>query len=365
MAKRRYHPPVRKTPKNVQSMAVRFLLYGLVLVYLGLDLFLFKGPVWHKVQEVQLSKEAKRQQAISEGIVARAYAQPIFQTQVDWAVAEGLFREGRDIESASEEELKWRRTIATEALLDEALLRNKIQHNQAASQVSEERVDEELRKLTARFTDSETLETALEGQGIEGLAELKMRAAARLEQLDYLESRISEAVQVSEEEIGDFHTQYVEKFRVPEQVRVRHIFFASLKPGAAEAKARADYAASWLRAGANFDKLAEKLSDDLQTKDRGGELGWIAKGRGEEKFVEAVLGAEVGSIEIVETGIGAHVFQVQERQESRLPELAEVREEIRAALESERRDQALDIYKRQLRGSAGEHREFYKDPLER
>jgi len=90
-----------------------------------------------------------------------------------------------------------------------------------------------------------------------------------------------------------------------EQVWARHILVAV----ADEALAK-DISAQ-LAAGADFGTLAAKYSIDTGSKDKGGDVGWFAKGKMVAEFENAAFAMKVGEIsQPVKSTYGYHIIQV-------------------------------------------------------
>ncbi|MBI2962441.1 MAG: SurA N-terminal domain-containing protein [Deltaproteobacteria bacterium] len=139
----------------------------------------------------------------------------------------------------------------------------------------------------------------------------------------------------------EYETFKSERYSVPEEVHVRHVLFAL--PEGADAKARdegrnrAKAVLERLRKGEDFAAVARELSDDKATSEKGGDLGFIARGRAEETFENAAFALQPGELsDVVETRYGLHVVKVEERRAAREKPLAEVRDEIAGALRTER-----------------------------
>jgi hypothetical protein len=90
---------------------------------------------------------------------------------------------------------------------------------------------------------------------------------------------------------------------VEEQVWARHILVGTIEEAVA-VQAR-------LRNGDDFAKVAAEMSTDTGTKDKGGDLGWFAKGAMVAPFSDAAFSLAVGQIsEPVKSDYGFHIIQV-------------------------------------------------------
>src|SRR5208282_2171346 len=108
--------------------------------------------------------------------------------------------------------------------------------------------------------------------------------------------KIESGVQITHDELLSYYNQHRDQYRVPEQAKVSHILIKTPLPGpdgkvdekgAAEAQRRAQDILKQLRAGAKFDDLAKKYSEDPGSAKEGGSLGWIGKGRTVPEFEKA------------------------------------------------------------------------------
>lgn len=69
-----------------------------------------------------------------------------------------------------------------------------------------------------------------------------------------------------------------------------------------------------LKAGGNFEKLAKEYSKDPGSAQKGGDLGWFAKGRMVKEFNDAVFKGNIGVIQKpVKTNYGYHIIKVTGR----------------------------------------------------
>lgn len=118
------------------------------------------------------------------------------------------------------------------------------------------------------------------------------------------------------------------------RARARHILLASpeASPEAErqEVRTRAEAILKRLRAGEDFATLARELSDDTQSAQRGGDLGWFSKGQMVEPFEEAIFNRnEPGLVnEVVETNYGYHIIKVTNAPEETEYQIAKVATEL-------------------------------------
>lgn len=108
-----------------------------------------------------------------------------------------------------------------------------------------------------------------------------------------------------------------------EQVKARHILIAFKGSPAAQegkpelteeqAKAKAEELHKQIVAGASFDELAKKESDDVGSGTRGGDLGTFGRGQMVPEFEKAAFEAKKGEVTpVVRTQFGYHIIKVEE-----------------------------------------------------
>jgi peptidyl-prolyl cis-trans isomerase D len=126
------------------------------------------------------------------------------------------------------------------------------------------------------------------------------------------------------------------QFTHPEQVRARHILI-SLPPDAsptekAAGKAKAEEVLQKVKLGGDFAKLAQQYSDDPGTKDRGGELGYFARGEMVKPFEDAAFKLTPDQVTLVQSQYGYHILQLEEIKKARQDTLEEATPKIVTAI---------------------------------
>jgi peptidyl-prolyl cis-trans isomerase D len=151
-------------------------------------------------------------------------------------------------------------------------------------------------------------------------------------------TRLMSEAQVSPEDLRAYYNDHQDQYRVPEEVKVSHILIKTPAAGAdgkadekgvAEAQKKAENILKQLKAGAKFEDLAKKYSEDPGSGKQGGELGWIGRGRTVPEFEKAAFSLPIGQLsDLVKSSYGFHIIRVEEKHEPHLKTLDEVKAEI-------------------------------------
>ncbi len=149
-------------------------------------------------------------------------------------------------------------------------------------------------------------------------------------------SRIQAAIQVTEDEMKRAYTENIESFRQPERSHARHILFKTKDKADSEdakMKALAEKTFKELKAGAKFEDLAKKYSEDPGSKDNGGDIGFITRGQTVKNFDEYCFTGQLKTLSSpIKTEFGYHLIEVLERQPAGQKTFEEVKGAIAAEL---------------------------------
>jgi len=173
----------------------------------------------------------------------------------------------------------------------------------------------------------------------------------------YLDRIRMDAADVSETELKRYHEENEARLTLPEQVRVRHILLTWKPLGTQDDRAaihkQMEPILERARNGEDFAELATRLSDDYATKNSGGDTGLFPRGTMVPAFEEVAFSLEPGEIsDPVETVFGVHILRLEERSESRLLPLDEIREQLREHVREEKMETAVQNKIDELRAAA-------------
>lgn len=159
------------------------------------------------------------------------------------------------------------------------------------------------------------------------------------------------AATVSDAEISKSYESRRAEFTRPERAHLAVLFLPSPAEGsqAAAARQRLETAQGRVRqvslgGVANFGPLAVDFSDDQETRYRGGDLGWVEKGRSPQRIEPAVIDAgfalkEPGALsEVIRGARGFYLVKLIAREGPAVAPLASVEPAIRAQLLREKRE---------------------------
>lgn len=165
-------------------------------------------------------------------------------------------------------------------------------------------------------------------------------------------SKIGAGITVSEQDLQTYYDQHRDEYRVAEQVKVRHVLIKTPLPGpdgkvdekgVAAARAKAEDVLKQLKAGGDFAKLAEQYSEDPGSAPKGGEIGWIGRGRTVPEFEKAAFSLGKGQTsDIVQSSYGFHIINVEDKQEAHVKLVAEVKGEIEEKVKQQKITRALE-----------------------
>ena len=173
-------------------------------------------------------------------------------------------------------------------------------------------------------------------------ADYQVPERRRVAYLNVNPSLIQAALEIPAEEVRRYYDEHPEEFTREEQMRAEHILlFVNATRTAEEAQSQLAEIRRRVEAGEDFQAIAQQVSEDEATRERGGDLGYFPRGRMTPQFEEQVFAGEPGELigpfeNQLGPRTGHHLVRVIARQIGGLQELEEVANRIEVRLKNER-----------------------------
>ncbi len=216
-------------------------------------------------------------------------------------------------------------------LINERILDSEIKRQNLS--VTVERVEQEIRDIAKRNGVSRNEMLAMVKKQGMSAAEYQDFIKTRIERQSLVEAEITSKIRVSDEDVMAY---YARKFPGAStgayEYTLAHIFFNPKKGGAEAAKERALKVVRKLKAGENFDTLAEQNSEDSNFT-TGGTLGTFKSGEFSAEMENAVKDLDVGQTSTVAASrSGYHILKVLGKKVISDPRFDQEKEKIRSVL---------------------------------
>lgn len=157
------------------------------------------------------------------------------------------------------------------------------------------------------------------------------------ETLKNITNSVTKDVKISDKDIQDYYKNNQAKFtEKPNRIQVSHILLKT-EDDAKKVKARLDK-------GEDFAKVAKEVSQDTNTKDKGGDLGFVnyVDSGFDPTFMSAAIALKVGGISApVKTSYGYHVIKCVKKEEYPVKKLDAVKAQIKTQLENDQKQKLL------------------------
>jgi len=201
----------------------------------------------------------------------------------------------------------------------------------------------------------------MEQVGISSKDELALRLEAVLQQDIYVNRLVAENVSIADGAEEAFYERHKEELSPKERLRVRHVFVSSLQnPDAAESKIRK--VAVLHAGGSSFDTLAKGYSEDQNSKQKGGDLGWLSKNRCPKEFLPLLFPEDESSrpiqAEVLQSELGWHLMQVTEVKPAEVLPFEQLSEEITRAMRIQSYPESVKKLKDRIRLEIGIRRRY-------
>lgn len=259
------------------------------------------------------------------------------------------------------------------ALIDKELLMQEAKRRSVAA--DENRIDQRMAEAMEGLGGKERFEKFLKDRGV---TEDDFRQMFRFDETESLMAdELAKNTEVDPAEVQRYYAENSRRreFMLPERVRVSRLFVAARPQeieqqlrgsGTPEANLKSAVEAAMLErrkladdfhrklaAGGNFAQLARQHSDDLRTRDLGGDLGWLERDAAEDRHLVSLFVLPPNSVsDVMQTSEGFEVYKVWEHQPRRVQRIDEAGPNIVAALRARKRSEMLSRWIEQARSRA-------------
>jgi peptidyl-prolyl cis-trans isomerase C len=159
----------------------------------------------------------------------------------------------------------------------------------------------------------------------------------------YFESYLAKAV--GDDAVTNYYNAHIQEFS-ERRVHVAHVLLRTSRAMSEAERAakltKVQEAASKIRSGEDFAKVALEYSEDTISAKKGGDIGWIQEGAIDPKLSQNAFQLPVGQVsDPFETQFGFHILKVLEAPETKQRPMEAVRGDIRYRLRSEAKEAEL------------------------
>jgi len=169
----------------------------------------------------------------------------------------------------------------------------------------------------------------------------------------YIRYQLSD-ISVSDEEAKKYYEENKEKFKTPAMLRAQHILVSvsansSLREEK-EALKKINKIKKDLDKGADFSALAEKSSDDAETKSKGGDVGYFTRENTNPDFADAAFGLKKGEVsKPVRSVLGYHLIKLTDRKDEAYQPFEQVVRNVKMTIFELKRQEVIKDTIRQLK----------------
>lgn len=123
---------------------------------------------------------------------------------------------------------------------------------------------------------------------------------------EFLQREVESKLVATDKELEDYYNIHKDEFKSPDEAKISHILIGS-EDDAKDVLKR-------LRKGADFARMAKKFSIEAATKDVGGEIGVIQKGKFHPQLDSTIFSMNEGEVsDPIKTEKGYHIIKLQKK----------------------------------------------------
>jgi len=163
---------------------------------------------------------------------------------------------------------------------------------------------------------------------------------------------VRDELTISPKKIENYYATNSSKYKVGNRVKLRMIVIDRAKHAPDESVKITETAVQRLKAGEDFAKVADELSDDAR-RFKGGDRGWTEEGSLREELRKVAFALPPGQLsEVLEIQGTRFLLKVEEKQPAGVKPLAEVRQEVETTLKDSERQRLQKQWLARMRKKA-------------
>ena len=253
-------------------------------------------------------------------------------------------------EEELEEKIDDARTNLIKTLIEDRLLLSEAKRRNI--EVDDKEVDERMNEVRESFKSEEEFRNALQADSIT-ISELESKYKERIMRDKLIDVEIRGKISVSPQEVVEFYKGHKEEFKEPEKIKLRSVLIRVTDDRPREEALKlAQTILMRLEEGGDFTLLAERYSEGPYASS-GGDLGWVRSGELMNRIDDVVFTLNDNEISgIIETNLGFHIFKAEDREESRVLDLYEVKDQIEQMIYSQKTNDKLRSWVDRLKENA-------------
>ncbi len=261
-------------------------------------------------------------QQLVEGIAAVVGKEIILKTELDQFVQNYVLQNRLNITPDSPEYQKLRKQML-ESLIEQKVLLAKAEADTITvdEQMLDQRVNERMNYMIQQAGSKDKLEQIF-GSPLNQIRKDTRKILKEQMLVEQVRAKKFQGMKVSRREVEQFYATYKDSLpERPATVDISHILM-QVKPSEKAQMAAYDKAEKILKelkAGASFEELAKKYSEDPASAKRGGDLGFTQRGDLVPEYENVAFNLKNGETSgIVQTQFGFHIIQLIERRGERI-----------------------------------------------
>ena len=294
---------------------------------------------------------------VIEEIIAKINGEIVTRSEIDRRMTEARAEMMKqNVTGASlEEALAERQKDLLRELIDESLMvqRAKELNISVESQVVKHMDDLRRQYNVASMEEFEKFVTEKGGVAFEDLRE-QVRNQFLTQRV--VQQEVGHRINISKEEIKKYYEEHQKEFVRPEQVYLRQILISTEGKDPKEIPAiqkKANDILARIKKGERFPELASKMSDDKESAQNGGDIGFWKRGLLDKQIEDMVFNAQRGFVsDVIKRPNGFLILKVEEHHREGQATLEDVEPDIQERLYMPKLQPALRAYLTKLRENA-------------